>query len=784
MKHSILIAALAAITSPATPLWAASQTSEANFQQEASPILPEALDPEALAALGEALLIDEPGDGRTWARGPQWKASFGPEGFTYIPFFGSDAPQNYPVQFDLVSASIAGEPVELLARNRVRDGQTVSLQRGGLQEVYHLNKDAVEQTFVFDSLGARGEIVLDVALDTELTATESSDGGFIFYNELGQVQYGQAVAVDALGNTLRLQQHLTETGLQITVPADFVRIAALPLVVDPILNTVPITNNTRRQIDLDVAYEGNNATYQIVYSQLQSVLDSDVLAVSYNASLGILFPAASIDISSASWGTPKNASCYFEEQFLCVSVVGNFTGSRVVWGRTREAGSGVRGPQFQISGVGAGTVDVGGKGNSIASSYHYMVVWQEIDGLNQDLDIVAQAVRRTSVLQQGRIIIDGDPGDLDKNPSISKSSGRPGTSNADNEYMIVWEREFSPTNRNIRAQVIEYTGNMSGHNQFNAYTFSDSLNPDVSTVSRYRTYNSEPYWVVAFERLVGSDYDIFTVVARDGDADNARNLNVMQNLDLNRDHRAPSIAFDSQDYLIAYHSEDSNGDRQAHFTVANVVHDDGELRTGLTLRRETLALSEGAFPKIAIASHYDGGGPFSGGEPGDAFVAWNFREAASGQTDMAGAVIAETRSSVTGSQYCSAAINSTGTSAWMNSVGSSWNPGTSVGLRCSDMPANVFGHYIVSNQTGFVANPSGSNGNLCLQGAIGRFNRSGEIFNSGSNGSFLLYIDSGDMPSPFGSVTAMSGQTWNFQCWFRDNGSESNFSNAVGVTFD
>jgi len=350
--------------------------------------------------------------------------------------------------------------------------------------------------------------------------------------------------------------------------------------------------------------------------------------------------------------------------------------------------------------------------------------------------------------------------------------------------MIVWEREISPTDRNIRAQVIEYVGDMTGHYQFNAYTFSDSRDPDVSTVSTENSYGGVPYWVVVFERLIGSDHDIFAVVAKDGDADNARNINVMQNLDLDLDHRDPVIAFDSYDYLICYQSEASNGDRAVHFTSANVVHDDGELRTGLTLRRETLALSVAAPAHIGIASHYDGGGPEFGGEPGDAVAVWTFRGDTSINSDVEGAVIAEIEGTSMGHQFCAAAENSTGTSAWMAARYSSWVPGTSLTLVCTEMPLNAFGHFIVSNQPGFVMNPSGSQGHLCLQGAIGRFNGVGQILNSGGSGAFQLTIDTGALPSPLGPVAVMSGETWNFQCWFRENGGNSNFSNAVGVTYD
>ena len=786
MKHLISLASLA-LASSLGSLWAQPQTGV----QSADPLADSPTEsvqawqvPGRLTELGSQLLIDEPGDGRTWARGPQWKASFGPEGMTYIPFLGSDAPRNFPIVFDLESVQIHDMAMPLDERVRVREGQQVELQRGSVREVYHLQRDTVEQTFVFDQLPQRGALELEIAVDTALTPVADGAGGLYFQNDLGQVHYSAPIAFDARGLRQPLPLALTEKGLTITVPAEFVQRATLPLVVDPVLNTFSVIQDTRTQVDVDVAYEGNNATYQIVYSERQSLNDTDIIALSYNASLDLLISPGAIDITSENWRTPSNASCFHEGQFLCTALVGTTINFYRAWGRTRSAATGSFGPQFQISGVGAESVDVGGKGNDVASNYDYMVVWQEVDGINLDMDIVAQAVRADSTLTGSRITIDGDVGDFDLKPSISKSSGRPSTGNSDNEYMIVWERRISPTDHNIRAQVIEYTGVMTGHNQFNAYTFSDSLNPDVSTVSDFLSYNSAPYWVIAFERRVGTEYKIFTVVARDGNADNARNIHTMQNLEIDLDHRDPAIAFDSQDYLVTYQTESASGDRAVHFTGLNVVHDDGELRTGLSTRRETLTLSDGAPASIGLASHWDGGGPNSAAEPGDALALWIREDGVTMDSAVEGAVIAEVRNYVAGSQYCEAAINSSGTSAWMRAEGSFWNPGYSYRLTCEDMPQNVFGHFIASNQQGFTLNPGGSQGHLCLQGAIGRYNAISEIVFSGATGSVELWIDSDEMPTPFTPVMALSGETWSFQCWFRDNGPNSNFSNGVGVTFD
>ncbi|MEM8709628.1 MAG: hypothetical protein AAGG01_01640, partial [Planctomycetota bacterium] len=758
MIANVLIpAALAA--SFLAPLAAAQADSGARHPEDAAVLPTIGLSMDALEEARQSLILDEPGDGRTWGRSASWKASFGPEGFTFIPFFGSNAPKNLPVRFDLETVRLSGEEIPLSSRERSRVGATVTLERSSVREVYHLDQRSVEQTFVFDSLPHAGDLTLELDVTTELAPSTRPDGSLEFGSPYGHVHYGTATAIDASGKALSLTQTLENGVLRIHVPESFVASAAFPLTIDPILSTFSFGAGPRDVLDVDVAYEGNNSTYQIVFSERQSAFDSDILAISYNAALGVLLNASAIDVTSTSWVAPANASAYQEQQFLCVGLRGTGIGNRAVWGRTRDSGTNAAGPQFAISGLGADSVDVGGKGNDIISSFDYMVVWQEADVINQDFDIIAQAVRGDSTLPNGRINVDGDAGDFDTNPSISKSSGNPDTQNDDNEYMIVWEREVGADNRNLRAQVMEYTGNMNGHSQFNAYTFSDSIDPDVSSVSSNPFNVQERHWVIAFERRTGADYDIFTVVATDGNADNARSIQTMQNLEQDLDHRDPVIGYDSEDHLILYQTESPAGDRSVHLTAVNVVRDGSELRTGVALRRETLALSEGAPASFGLATHWDGGGPFSSNEPGDAVAVWTVRNAASDDYDPSGAVVAEVSIYNVGSQYCEAAVNSTGASAFINMGGLDFSSSGIYRLTASEMPLNSFGHFLVSNQSGFVVNPGGSQGNLCLQGSVGRFNRPGEIMNSGAIGSFSLDFNASDMPSPTGTVSAMPGET-------------------------
>jgi len=79
--------------------------------------------------------------------------------------------------------------------------------------------------------------------------------------------------------------------------------------------------------------------------------------------------------------------------------------------------------------------------------------------------------------------------------------------------------------------------------------------------------------------------------------------------------------------------------------------------------------------------------------------------------------------------------------------------------------------------------PGGSQGTLCLGGAIGRY--AGNIFQSSAAGDHSFPIDLAQLPSPTGNVAAAAGETWNFQCWFRDANPSvtSNFTYPVSITF-
>ena len=135
--------------------------------------------------------------------------------------------------------------------------------------------------------------------------------------------------------------------------------------------------------------------------------------------------------------------------------------------------------------------------------------------------------------------------------------------------------------------------------------------------------------------------------------------------------------------------------------------------------------------------------------------------------------------------FCDSAVNSTGSMANMVFGGTSSVQANDLQLGVRNLPANQFGYFIVGVDPGTGIVPPGSQGNLCIGGAIGRHNRLGEVLFSGPGGTVLMDMDLADIPQPGGAIAVMPGEYWHWQFWYRDNNpsSTSNFSDAYRVAF-
>lgn len=137
---------------------------------------------------------------------------------------------------------------------------------------------------------------------------------------------------------------------------------------------------------------------------------------------------------------------------------------------------------------------------------------------------------------------------------------------------------------------------------------------------------------------------------------------------------------------------------------------------------------------------------------------------------------------VLGEPYCFAAANSTGTFGVLAGQGTKVIANNDFSLIASSLPPNQFGLFICSLTESFFNNPGGQ-GFLCVGGQIGRFNS--QIGSSGPFGVIPLIVDLNSLPQPSGFVVAQPGETWHFQCWFRDVNPSvtSNLTEGYRITF-
>ncbi|MEM8710067.1 MAG: hypothetical protein AAGG01_03880 [Planctomycetota bacterium] len=141
--------------------------------------------------------------------------------------------------------------------------------------------------------------------------------------------------------------------------------------------------------------------------------------------------------------------------------------------------------------------------------------------------------------------------------------------------------------------------------------------------------------------------------------------------------------------------------------------------------------------------------------------------------------------------YCASNPNSTGANSTIRFDGSLSVAADDL-LMTATLPANTFGFFITSQTRGFVANPAGSSGNICVAGQIGRFVGPGQVKNSGASGQISLDTAAaewslGAIPTSVGPYAAQAGSTAHFQLWHRDvDGAgmpTSNFTNGYALTW-
>ena len=299
------------------------------------------------------VLFREPVNGILYAQGTTWKAEFGPSGSVYVPFLGANAPRNFPVSFELASASVGGVEIELSAAPTVRrDGDRVIIDHGSILEIYDLAEESVEQSFVLPSRDNAGEVMVRMNVDTELEGTTAGHG-LRFAGQHGGVNYGAAFAFDKSGRRSDVESHLAGDSLELRVPSVFPFDHTLgedsELVIDPVMTSFAVHSALgQRHQRADIAFEKDvdGGVYLIVWERAFSANDHDVYSVEVVKATGQLRHLSIVDSSQDDFRKPRVAGNDGGNSFLIVSEVFPQGGGGLsdIMGNLRVAGNAIVSP--------------------------------------------------------------------------------------------------------------------------------------------------------------------------------------------------------------------------------------------------------------------------------------------------------------------------------------------------------------------------------------------------------------------------------------------------------
>ncbi|MCY2958938.1 MAG: hypothetical protein NTY35_02145 [Planctomycetota bacterium] len=553
----------------------------------------------------ERVQVAEPGDGAIWARGRQYKARFAADGVTFVPFFGSKAETNHPVRFSLAAARIGADELEIDASAAPElSADLVEFERGQVVERWNLTVDAIEQQFVIESLAPTGDLVLEIAVETDLTAAEQH-GALSFGCALGRVEYGAAVAIDAAGRRFPLASTWTGTTIDLRLDRAALQTARFPLGIDPVVSTTTFDSSLADDHAPDTAYEASSNSYLVVYEEDYSATDHDVYALQLDANGTPLF-GGYLDYTTDDWRRPKVASNALGQNFLCVAAVRPVAGGlRAIRGATFAAATSTPGPQFTISGTESGdkvNPDVGGD-PALAAPTYYFVVWQRNYSVT-DEDVHARLVNGNGTTASGLILVDNSTGTIDTVPAISKSDGRP-PYNTQN-WTIAWQRRdtFTGEERIWGAQHL-WDGSVT-HATFPIDQGDDCLAPTVSSLLDFGGF--ERTYMVAFQ-VRGQqqvDWDVIGAVFEGTQFQTGTDIgNQISLVTLPDDQIRPRVDSDGWHFTVTWAQEYAGGFADWDIFVADLVYAGGY---PYVASWDTFAYTSLQELAPAITSTYSGGG--------------------------------------------------------------------------------------------------------------------------------------------------------------------------------
>ena len=459
-----------------------------------------------------------------WIRGDTYKASFGAEGATYIPFLGSRAPRDYPVLLRVERLTVGGSAVPFeRAANPSEAKERFDFDRGAFVESYLLRADGLEQTFRFDRPQGSGDLELAIAIESELDAVESASE-IELSAASGSVRYGKATVVDAGGRSAPAPTTLVEGAIRIRVPAEFLASARFPVTIDPVISTFTIDGSTADDSNPDVAYDASNDRYLAVYQEAFSATDHDVRVKLLNSTGGVI-TSGFVDNTTADWLSPRVANHNGSNQFLVVAQQAETFGS--IKGKTVSAST------LAMSGVisiGSGYAPDAGGTSSTSSTSDYLVVWTDsIEGLG-------------TVVEQRLVSTSGVPAGTGATFTSIGTTGAPRVSKSNRGFdwnVVYMKSALVGTRIHADGSVTTPEFVISSASNIGLYSASSCLD----STSRY---------LVAFAQDTGVNRDVEVVLMDDGTVLDTADLSTLEGDSPIADQFDPSTDSDGGSFAVAY----------------------------------------------------------------------------------------------------------------------------------------------------------------------------------------------------------------------------------------
>lgn len=139
-----------------------------------------------------------------------------------------------------------------------------------------------------------------------------------------------------------------------------------------------------------------------------------------------------------------------------------------------------------------------------------------------------------------------------------------------------------------------------------------------------------------------------------------------------------------------------------------------------------------------------------------------------------------------GTVFCAAVPNSTGSPGSLAVTGSNLAASGSLTFLAGDLPSGVSAILLVSPSRASVPSFPGSDGVFCLGATVGLYDAPGQIGRVDTAGRASFPVALSSIPDGAGGfVAGLSGDVWNFQCWYRDQrpdgSATTNFTTAMEV---